>query len=48
MSEKVKACICGQVVTPKTSQEINLESGSTLEIDETTEGLLLKPFNPVA
>jgi bifunctional DNA-binding transcriptional regulator/antitoxin component of YhaV-PrlF toxin-antitoxin module len=32
----------------KLRKKYNIESRSTLEIDETEEGLLLKPFNPIA
>ena len=38
----------GQVVIPKKlRKKFNIENGIILEIDETKEGLLLKPFNPV-
>jgi AbrB family looped-hinge helix DNA binding protein len=49
MSEKVKVGMRGQVVIPKKLREkLNIENGIILEIGETEEGLLLKPFNPVA
>jgi AbrB family looped-hinge helix DNA binding protein len=49
MSEKVKVGMRGQVVIPKKlRKKLNIESGIILEIGETDEGLLLKPFNPVA
>jgi AbrB family looped-hinge helix DNA binding protein len=39
----------GQVVTPKNlRKKYNIEEGIIIEINETPEGLLLKPFNPVA
>ena len=48
MSEKVKVGMRGQVVIPKKlRKKFNIESGIILEIDETDEGLLLKPFNPI-
>ncbi len=49
MSEKVKVGLRGQVVIPKKlRKKYNIEEGIIIEIDETKEGLLLKPFNPVA
>ncbi len=49
MSEKVKVGMRGQVVIPKKlRKKFSIESGIILEIDVTEEGLLLKPFNPVA
>jgi AbrB family looped-hinge helix DNA binding protein len=49
MSEKVKVGVRGQVVIPKKLRDkLHLEEGIILEIDVTEEGLLLKPFNPVA
>ncbi len=49
MSEKVKVGLRGQVVIPKKlRKKHNIEEGIIIEIDETAEGLLLKPFNPVA
>ena len=49
MSEKVKVGVRGQVVIPKRlRKKLNIEEGIIIEIDETEEGLLLKPFNPVA
>lgn len=49
MSEKVKVGMRGQVVIPKKlRKKHNIECGIILEIDETEEGLLLKPFNPIA
>jgi AbrB family looped-hinge helix DNA binding protein len=49
MSEKVKVGVRGQVVIPKKIREkLHLEEGIILEIDVTEEGLLLKPFSPVA
>ena len=48
MSKKVKVGMRGQVVIPKKlRKKFNIESGIILEIDETDEGLLLKPFNPI-
>jgi len=49
MSEKVKVGTRGQVVIPKKlRRKFNIEKGIILEINETEEGLLLKPFNPIA
>lgn len=49
MSDKVKVGMRGQVVIPKKlRKKYNIEEGIIMEIDETNEGLLLKPFNPVA
>jgi AbrB family looped-hinge helix DNA binding protein len=49
MSETVKVGMRGQVVIPKKlRKKYNIEEGIIIEIDETKEGLLLKPFNPVA
>ncbi len=48
MSEKVKVGMRGQVVIPKKlRKKYNIEEGIIIEINETSEGLLLKPFNPV-
>jgi AbrB family looped-hinge helix DNA binding protein len=48
LSEKVKVGVRGQVVIPKKLREKHgIEEGIIIEIDETSEGLLLKPFNPV-
>ncbi len=39
----------GEVVIPKKlCKKHNIEEGDILEITDTKEGLLLKPFNPVA
>jgi AbrB family looped-hinge helix DNA binding protein len=49
MSETVKVGMRGQVVIPKKlRKKYNIEVGIIMEIYETNEGLLLKPFNPVA
>jgi AbrB family looped-hinge helix DNA binding protein len=49
MSDKVKVGVRGQVVIPKKlRKKLNIENGIILEINETKEGLILKPFNPVA
>jgi AbrB family looped-hinge helix DNA binding protein len=49
MSEKIKVGMRGQVVIPKKlRKKFNIENGIILEIDETDQGLLLKPFNPVS
>jgi AbrB family looped-hinge helix DNA binding protein len=49
MAEQVKVGLRGQVVIPKKlRKKLNIENGIILEIQETTEGLLLKPCNPVA
>ena len=49
MSEKIKVGMRGQVVIPKKlRKKYNIENGVILEVDDTEEGLLLKPYNPVA
>jgi len=49
MVEKVRVGMRGQVVIPKKlRKKLAIESGIILEIEETEEGLLLKPYNPVA
>ena len=49
MSDKVKVGVRGQVVIPKKlRKKLHIEEGIILEIDVTKDGLLLKPFNPVA
>lgn len=49
MSEKIRVGIRGQIVIPKKlRKKHNIEEGIILEINDTEEGLLLKPFNPVA
>ena len=49
LSEKVKVGMRGQVVIPKKlRKKHNIEEGIILEINDTKEGLLLKPFNPIA
>jgi AbrB family looped-hinge helix DNA binding protein len=49
MSEKVKVGVRGQVVIPKSlRKKHNIEEGIILEINDTQEGLLLKPYNPLA
>ena len=49
VTEKVKVGMRGQVVIPKKlRKKHNIEEGIILEIDDTKEGLLLKPFNPVS
>jgi len=49
MSEKIKVGMRGQVVIPKKlRKKYNIENGVILEIDDTEEGLLLKPYDPVA
>ncbi len=49
MTEQVKVGLRGQVVIPKRlRKKLNIENGLILEIEETTEGLLLKLCNPVA
>jgi AbrB family looped-hinge helix DNA binding protein len=49
MGEKVKVGMRGQVVIPKKlRKKLNIENGIILEIEETPEGLILKPYNPVA
>jgi AbrB family looped-hinge helix DNA binding protein len=48
VTEKVKVGMRGQVVIPKKlRQKYGIEEGIILEIDDTKEGLLLKPFNPL-
>ena len=45
MGEKVKVGMRGQVVIPKKlRKKLNIENGIILEIEETTEGLILKPY----
>jgi len=49
LTEKVKVGVRGQVVIPKKLRDkLNIGVGTILEIEETEEGLLLKPYNPVA
>jgi AbrB family looped-hinge helix DNA binding protein len=49
MAEQVKVGLRGQVVIPKKlRKKLNIENGTILEIEETNEGLRLKPCNPVA
>jgi AbrB family looped-hinge helix DNA binding protein len=49
MSDRVKVGLHGQVIIPKRlRKKYKIEEGVILEIYETNEGLLLKPFNPVA
>ena len=49
LSEKVKVGMRGQVVIPKKLRKKHgIEEGIIIEIDDTKEGLLLKPFNPLA
>lgn len=49
MVENVKVGIRGQIVLPKRlRKKLNIEHGVILEIQETKEGLILKPYNPVA
>ncbi len=48
MTEKVKVGVRGQVVIPsKLRKKHGIEQGIILEIDDTKEGLLLKPYDPV-
>jgi AbrB family looped-hinge helix DNA binding protein len=47
--DKVKVGMRGQVVIPrKIRKKLNIENGIILEIEETKEGILLRPYNPVA
>jgi len=47
--DQVKVGLRGQVVIPKKlRKKLNIENGIILEIEETEEGLLLRPYNPVA
>ena len=47
MSDKIKVGVRGQIVIPKKyRKKLNIETGIILEINETNEGLFLKPFNP--
>lgn len=49
MSEKIKVGVRGQLVIPKKlRKKYNMDNGVIVEIDDTGEGLLLKPFNPVS
>jgi len=48
MVEKVRVGMRGQVVIPRTIRKrLKIEQGIILEIEETEDGLLLKPYNPV-
>jgi AbrB family looped-hinge helix DNA binding protein len=48
-TEKVKVGMRGQVVIPKKlRKKHNVKEGIILEINDTEEGLLLNPFNPVS
>ena len=49
MAEKVKVGTQGEIVLPESlRRKFSIEAGAVLEIKETKEGLLLKPFNPIA
>jgi len=49
MAEKVKVGARGQLVIPKKlRRKLNIEHEDILEIQEVEEGLLLKPYNPIA
>ena len=49
MTEKVRVGQRGQVVIPKKLRERhNIESGIILEIEDTKEGIILRPYNPIA
>ena len=49
MAEKVKVGTQGEIVLPeRLRRKFSIETGAVLEIDETKEGLLLKPFDSVA
>ncbi len=49
MTETVKVGQRGQVVIPKKLRKKHkIEIGVVLEIEDTKEGLILKPYNPVA
>jgi AbrB family looped-hinge helix DNA binding protein len=48
MTAKVKVGQRGQVVIPKKLREKHkIEMGVILEIEDTKDGLILKPYNPV-
>jgi AbrB family looped-hinge helix DNA binding protein len=48
MSERIKVGARGQVVIPKkVRKKLNIEHGMILEVEETKNGILLKPYNPV-
>jgi len=47
--EKVRVGMRGQVVIPRAiRRRLKIEQGIILEIEETEDGLLLKPYDPVA
>jgi bifunctional DNA-binding transcriptional regulator/antitoxin component of YhaV-PrlF toxin-antitoxin module len=49
MAEKVKVGKQGEIILPlKLQRKFSIKAGAVLEIKEIKEGLLLKPFNPVA
>ncbi|MEM2122160.1 MAG: AbrB/MazE/SpoVT family DNA-binding domain-containing protein [Candidatus Bathyarchaeia archaeon] len=48
MVEKVRVGVRGRVVIPKKlRRKLNIKSGSIMEIEESREGLLLKPLDPI-
>ncbi len=49
MAEKVKVGTQGEIVLPdRLQRRFGIEAGAVLEIMETKDGLLLRPFNPVS
>ena len=48
MGERVKVGARGQVVIPKkVRKRLNIDHGFVLELEETEQGILLKPYDPV-
>jgi len=48
MNERVKVGARGQVVIPKkVRKRLNIDHGVILELEETEQGILLKPYDPV-
>lgn len=48
MNERVKVGARGQVVIPKkVRKRLNIDQGIVLELEETEQGILLKPYDPV-
>lgn len=48
MDERIRVGARGQVVIPKKIRKrLDIEQGVVLEVKETGEGIVLKPYNPV-
>jgi AbrB family looped-hinge helix DNA binding protein len=48
MNERIKVGARGEVVIPKkVRKKLNIEHGTVLEVEETENGVLLKPYDPV-